>query len=250
MRDVTTDAFLGGRITLAQPRVGYRAGVDPVVLAAAVPASAGQRVLELGCGAGVAALCLAARVPGVKVTGVELQPAYAALARQNAQSNALPVSVITADLRALPADLRQIQFDHVMMNPPYFERSSGTGSDDPGRDLAFGGDTPLADWISTGTKRVAPKGYLTLIQRMERLPEVLSALSGRLGSVVLRPLAGRRGKPPERFLLQARRDGKAPFQMAPTLILHRGDSHLADAESYTPEVSAVLREAAALPLLP
>jgi tRNA1Val (adenine37-N6)-methyltransferase len=46
--ETTFDAFLGGRITLEQPTKGYRAGVDPVLLAASVPARAGQSVLELG----------------------------------------------------------------------------------------------------------------------------------------------------------------------------------------------------------
>jgi len=81
------DQFLGGRLTVAQPKTGYRAGVDPVLLAASVPAGRGESVLELGCGVGVASLCLAARVPGLKITGVEIQPDAAILAAQNAQHN-------------------------------------------------------------------------------------------------------------------------------------------------------------------
>ncbi|WP_348656358.1 methyltransferase, partial [uncultured Sulfitobacter sp.] len=71
---LTRDAFLGGKLHLWQPRKGYRAGVDPVLLAATVPAQAGQRVLELGCGVGAVSLCLGARVPGLQLTGVEIQP--------------------------------------------------------------------------------------------------------------------------------------------------------------------------------
>ena len=68
--DLTHDAFLGGRLHLWQPRRGYRAGVDPVLLAASVPAKAGQSVLDLGCGAGAAALCLGAREPGLELLGM------------------------------------------------------------------------------------------------------------------------------------------------------------------------------------
>ena len=57
------DAFLGGRLVLRQPARGYRAGADAVMLAAACSARAGERVLELGCGAGAALFCLGARVP-------------------------------------------------------------------------------------------------------------------------------------------------------------------------------------------
>ena len=246
---VTRDGFLGGRVQAYQPATGYRAGVDPVLLAAAVGARAGQAALELGCGVGVASLCLLARVPGLRVTGVEVQPDYAALARRNADG-VEGFEVVEADLRALPADLRQRSFAHVLMNPPYFDRAAGTASEDEGRDIAFGGETLLAQWIDAGARRVAPKGHLTLIQRIERLPEVLAALEGRLGSIIVRPIAGRPGRAPERFLLEARKEGRAPFRLSPPLVLHEGDRHEGDRESYTPELRAILRDGASLPLAP
>jgi len=245
---LTQDDFLGGRIRIWQPRRGYRAGVDPVILAASVPAKPGQAVLELGCGVGVASLCLTVRVPDLRVTGVEVQADYAALARRNGAENGMGFEVVTADLRALPADLRQRRFDHVIMNPPYFDRTAGTASDDAGKDVAFGGDTPLRDWLDCGARRIGPRGYLTLIQRTERLPEVLAGLAGRLGSIIVRPVAGRDGRPSEHFLLQARQDGKAPFRLAPTLVMHAGASHSGDRENYRPEVADVLRNGAALPI--
>jgi tRNA1(Val) A37 N6-methylase TrmN6 len=246
--DVTCDDFLGGKVKVLQPRKGYRAGVDPVLLAAFVATKSGQSVLELGCGVGVASLCLAARVPGLSLTGVEVQAPYADLARRNADTNYTGFKVITADLRHLPPAVRQQRFDHVMMNPPYFDRQAGTASDDPGRDTALGGDTPLADWLDIGTRRLAPKGYLSLIQRMERLPEVLAALDGRLGSIVVKPIAGREGRAPELFLLQARQEGRAVFRMAPALVMHHGAEHQGDHESYTQQVSDILRKGAKLPI--
>ena len=249
-KDLTCDDFLGGKVRAWQPRKGYRAGVDPVLLAASVQAKPGQNVLELGCGVGVASLCLAARVPGISLTGVELQPDYADLARRNALQNNADFDVITADLRALPTDLRQRRFDHVIMNPPYFDRNAGTAATNQGRDTALGGDTPLTDWLDIGTRRLGPRGYLTLIQRMERLPEVLSALSGRLGSLILRPIAGRENRAPELFLLQARQEGRAPFRMATPLVMHSGATHAGDVESYTEEVRDILRNGASLDIWP
>lgn len=238
--EITRDAFLGGKTHALQPAKGYRSGIDAVLLAAAVPAQSGQRVLELGCGAGVASLCLAARVP-VHVTGVELQSDYADLAVQNG------LHVINADLRALPADVRNIQFHHVMMNPPYFDRGTGSAAPDTGRDIAMGGDTPLADWVTIGAKRLAPKGYFTLIQRIERLPEVLAAVTAPLGSVTVLPVTARDVRAPHLFILQARHSGRAPFVMLPPLVLHDGNAHDADRDSYTAQVNSILRDGHGLP---
>lgn len=225
-------------MTALQPAKGYRAGIDAVLLAASVPAKSGETVLELGCGVGVASLCLASRVEGLSITGVELQPAYAALAEKNG------LNVINADLRALPADLRNRQFTHVMMNPPYFDRGAGSAAPDEGRDIAMGGDTPLVDWIDVAVKRLAPKGYFTMILRIERLPEVLSALLGRIGSVVVRPVSARVGSAPHLFLLQARHSGRAPFRLVPALVMHDGTMHDADRENYTAFVRRILRDGA------
>lgn len=236
--ETTTDQFLGGKVTAMQPAKGYRAGVDAVLLAASVPAKAGDSVLELGCGVGVASLCLAARVTGLDVTGVELQPDYADLARQN------ELEVVNADLRALPNELRNRQFTHVMMNPPYFDRAAGSSAPDTGRDIAMGGDTPLSDWIDVAAKRLAPKGYFTMVLRVERLPEVLSLLLGRLGSVVVRPISARAETPAHLFLLQARHSGRAPFRLMAPLVLHDGTMHDADRENYTAHVREILRNGA------
>ncbi len=242
---LTHDAFLGGKVMAWQPAKGFRSGIDAVLLAAAVPARPGQSVLELGCGVGVATLCLAARVQRLSVTGVELQPEYGALAQRNFPS----MKVVQADLRNLPADLRQQQFDHVMANPPYFDRAKGTAARDTGRDLALSGETPLADWIDVATRRLAPKGYFTLIQHITRLPEVLGLLHGRLGSMILVPIMPRPGRAPDLFLLQARQSGRAGFIMRPPLLMHGTDAHDGDRESYTPQVRAILRDGAALSLI-
>ena len=118
--NLTQDGFLGGRLILLQPAKGYRAGIDPVLLAASIPAESGQSILELGCGVGTALLCLGHRVPGLELTGVELQPSYADCARRNAERNAIAAKIVTADLSKLPLAVRQVRHHHVLANPPYF----------------------------------------------------------------------------------------------------------------------------------
>ncbi|MEL6206116.1 MAG: methyltransferase [Pseudomonadota bacterium] len=245
---VTRDALLGGKVWISQPVRGYRAGVDAVLLASACPARPGESVLELGCGVGAAALCLMARVPGLAVTGVERQVEMAALARTNAAEAEAAFEVVTADLAALPPTLRERSFAHVIFNPPYFDRSASVASPDSAREAAMGEETPLGTWLDVATKRLAPRGWLTLIQRAERLPDILAGLGGLgLGSIAVQPLVPRTGRPSSLVLVRARKDGRAPFTLHAPLVLHAGSHHTSDGEDYTDAVRAVLRDGAALP---
>lgn len=244
---LTCDAFLGGRIKIWQPSNGYRAGVDPVFLAAAVPARAGQSVLDLGCGAGVAMLCLAARVPILELTGVERQAAYAALARRNAKANGIASNIICADLADLPPDIRKQRFDHVIANPPYFRPRDGSPANDMGREHALREATSLGLWIDTATRRLAPKGFLTFILRADRLPDILAMLDNRLGDITVYPLVPRSGRDATRVIISARKGTAGTFRLAHATVLHQGETHETDGEDYTPSIRAVLRDGAALP---
>lgn len=244
-RDLSHDAFLNGRVMIRQPLGGYRAATDPVLLAASVPARDGQSVLELGCGAAVASLCLAARVGGVRLTGVELQPRYAALARRNAAENATEIEVIEADLADLPAGLRQRQFDHVLANPPYFA-AHAPAARDPGRDRAQRERTALAVWVDVALRRCRDGGHVSMIHLTERLPELLSACAGR-ASVMVLPLSARAGRPARRVILRARKGGRSPFVLLAPLILHAGAVHPGDGEHFSDVARAVMRDGAALP---
>ena len=247
--EVTEDRLLDGRVVLRQPAKGYRAATDAVLLAAAVTARRGESVLDLGCGAGAAALCLATRITGLLLTGLERAPEYAALARENAALNGAEMRVIEGDVAAPPPALRSLSFDHVMMNPPWYPQAAATPSPVALRDGAHReGEAGLVDWAGTGLARLKPGGRLSVIQRAERLPDLLAAIAGRAGSTVVRPLASRAGHPAKRVLLQTVKGARGPFRLSAPLVLHEGAAHLGDGDDFSEAARGVLRDAAGLTL--
>jgi tRNA1(Val) A37 N6-methylase TrmN6 len=205
-------------------------------------------VLELGCGVGTALLCLGRRVPGLVLHGVEVQPAYAELARRNAEENGIAAEIHGGDIRAMPAPLRGMQFDHVLMNPPYFVENSAMRARDAGRDAANreAVGAGLGAWVDAGLRRLRPGGRLVLVQRVERLAEILAGLGERGGSVEILPLVPREGRPAGRVLVRARKGGRAPLMLLSQLTLHQGEAHVSDGDDYTDIARGVLRHMAEL----
>ena len=146
----------------------------------------------------------------------------------------------------MPLHLRQRQFDHVLANPPYYDRGASVASDDPAREAAHGAETSLEKWVRIAAKRLAPKGMAHFIHRVESLPDIIRALPHEMGSIEVLPLTARATRAPERIILRARKNGRGAFRLHPPLILHQGDSHQQDGDSYVPAIAAVLRDGAAL----
>ena len=149
----TFDAFLNGKLKITQPSNGYRAATDPVFLAASVPASSGQSVLDVGSGVGVASLCLGARVSNLRLYGIELQREYFLMSEHNAIENNINLEVVNANLNDLPSDFRQKSFDHVMTNPPFFVTKTLSEPIAQGKSTANIENMSLNDWIFFSLKR-------------------------------------------------------------------------------------------------
>jgi tRNA1(Val) A37 N6-methylase TrmN6 len=230
---------LGGRVRYEQPTEGHRSGIEPVFLAASIPARPGERVLEAGTGAGAALLCLAHRVPGVVGVGVEREPALAALAAANFAANGF--SNLQAQALALEDYRPDAVFDHAMANPPWHE-TSGTASPDAAREGARrAAPDLLARWLSRLAVSLRHRGTLTFVAPAASLPHWLAALpAAGCGSPAVLPLWSRPGVPAKLLLLHAVRGGRAPARLLAGLVLHAADG------AFTAEAQAVLRDAGRL----
>jgi tRNA1(Val) A37 N6-methylase TrmN6 len=246
--EITEDAVLGGRLSLRQPRRGHRFGHDAILLAAATEARAGEHAVELGAGVGAAGLALAQRVPGVTMTLVEIDPALAGLAAENAERNGLGgrVRVAALDVTASEQEFSKFGIEpskaaHVLMNPPFNDPARQNVSPDPKRRLAHAapGDT-LTQWTRRAATLLTRSGTLTLIWRADGLADVLAAVDAHFGASAVLPIYPRPNAPAIRILVRAVKGSRTPLAIVPGLTLNDADGQP------TAEAEAILRGGAAL----
>jgi len=246
--ETTEDAFLGGLLTIAQPRRGSRAGIDAVFLAAACPAKAHESVLDLGTGSGIVALAIAARVEAAAVAGIEIDAELCALARRNAERNDMAERArflcadVTGPAAALfEAGLAPDSFDHAVANPPFLSDGQARGSPDDRRRRAHileSGD--LERWIRCLATFVKPGGSVTLVHRADALPKLLTLCETRFGGLTVFPLFPRADAPASRILVQGRKGSRAPMRLCRGMVLHQ------EGRDFTPEAGTILRGGAGL----
>jgi tRNA1(Val) A37 N6-methylase TrmN6 len=242
----TVDAFLSGRVEAVQPSVGHhRSGLEAVLLAASLPAATRGVVVDLGAGAGVAGLCVAARCPDVSVTLVERDPVAAACAREALrrpanQSFAGRVGLAETDI-ASREGLRNASADHVIFNPPFRDAAAGTVTPASARAVAHVlADSGLDPWFRAAAALLTSGGTATVIFRADGLELLLAAAEGRFGNLDLLPIAPRDGDPAHRLLMRGVKGSRAPLRLLPPLVLH------GEGNGFLPEVEAILRDGAPL----
>lgn len=244
--ELTDDAFLGGLLQILQPQKGYRAGMDAVLLAAAVPATASELILEAGSGVGVAALCLARRVRGVQVMGLEIQQNLVAIAENNAQRNGLTsdVTFVVGDILKTPASVKSMSFDHFMCNPPYFDQPGAYRRSEAGKEVSnMGTGAQLEDFIQWGLRRLKPKGRITLIHRAERLEEIISLFHGKVGDIRVCPIWPRLGDAAKRVIVSGQNGAKSPLKLLAGFAMHEpGRRYSREAERYLRDGAAISLE--------
>lgn len=249
--NVSDDLFLGDALIVRQPRSGYRAGTDAVLLAAMLgPEIVGEgTILDVGSGVGVVGLCVAARCPGARVVLLEREPKLAALARHNVDRNNLNarVSVVETDISRATAALDAAgivseTFAFVLANPPYHEAGRSTVA---GNHLRAASHQMPVDalevWARFMNRMAAPGGRVAMIHKVEALPRILAAFEGRFGALSVLPIHARADEPAIRVIVSGIKGSRAPISIKPSLVLHGPD------QAFLPEIEAVFRHGAALP---
>jgi len=243
LNDASCDKFLGGKLNIFQPKKGFRAGIDSVLLGASV-AKDKQNLLELGAGAGVAALCVLSSNKNLNASLLENNELMLKLAQENILANGFVnrAKILDLDL-TLAGELRQAAglgvnfYDCVIANPPFFDSGAGTQSNEQSR--ANARHMPMADldkWVRVAAASASPNGEVVFIFDIVGLLPLLNAFAGRFGGVKILPIIAREGQSCKRFMIKGIKGSKAPLKMLSPLFLHATEGR-----EFLPEIDAVFR---------
>lgn len=218
---------LGKQVKLLQPTDGFRTALDSVMLAAACPVETDEHILDIGCGVGGAGFCVLQRVPGAKLTGVEIQADHAEIAERNAELNDRQgqAEFVCADVRNYRGGL----FDHVICNPPYMEEGAHMPSPKEKKAIAHGQDMKVEEWVESGFRNLKSNGSLTIIHRADMVDKIIQAMGKRFGAIEIIPLWPRQGEDAKRVIVRAIKDRKSQARLRAGIILHQENGEYTEA---------------------
>ncbi|MEQ1951030.1 tRNA1(Val) (adenine(37)-N6)-methyltransferase [Mesorhizobium yinganensis] len=243
--DTTIDAFHRGRFFLVQQKRGaHRAGMDALVLAAAVPRDFSGLAVDFGAGAGAVGFAVAARCRKASVLLVERSTEMAdcaerSIAHPGNSALASRISLLVADValtgKARAASgLADRSADFVLMNPPFNDGRDRATPDTLRREAHVADENVFEDWLRSAAAVLKPRGRLALIARPASLGPILSALAGRFGGAEVMPIHATADRPAIRLVVRAVRGARGVPSLMPALILHEQ----AD-KRFTPRAEAI-----------
>jgi len=240
-RELTNDNLFAGRLSCRQHRHGYRFSVDAVLLAHFFTPQSAEQIIDLGCGCGVVSLIIAYRHPGLQLTGLELQPQLAALARRNVAENGLAerIALVEGDLRKIDEFFMPEQFQRVVCNPPFYRSAAARLNDNPERRLARHEVTAeLTEVVAAASRLLAKGGWVDLVYPVERADDLLASLRGAgLEPQRLQMVYGYPGAAGKLVLVEAVKGGGEELEMLPPFYICReaGGEYTAEmARCYAP----------------
>lgn len=243
--ETVESTLLRGQVKLIQPKHGFRASIDSVLLAAAVKTQKrSEKILDVGCGVGSAGLCVASRKPNISLTGIDIQEDLIHIAKQNAKLNNIEADFICGGIKE-EKTLENNHFDGVLINPPYEDE----GLKSPNKIKATShntsiSETTLRDWIKYAHLKLKQGGHVTIIHKADKADQIIMHLTNRrwFGSIVLYPIYPHAGDNAKRVIIRARKERYKQMVIKSGLVLHRENGY------YTDKAEAIFSDGAGIEL--
>ncbi len=231
----SVDKFLDGKIIIEQLLDGGRSNTDTILLSAAVPVGPGYKVLDVGVGNGTSSIALGSNYKDITIIGIDNDPINIELATRNVALNKLEGSIHIEQVDILKKNLsfnigneKNLKFDSIFMNPPYFDRETVNESKSHYQSITkYHGGSNLDKWINNSLQLLKFKGTITMINKIENLNRIICLLSG-LGSITILPLISNMNGEVQRFILGFRKGSNAKTRVLRQVVLHQESGAFSD----------------------
>ncbi len=211
----------------------FKFGIDAVLLAYFTKAKSPKRVLDIGTGSGILPLLLSSQYPNAHLTGVELQPDVADMARRSMIYNNLThrIDILCGDINMLKTTMQKTSFDVIVSNPPYFKSGAGMGSPNDYKHLSRHEIAlTLGQLLDAVHALLIPKGEFYLIHRPDRLVDIFyEARKRTLEPKLVQFVQPSEGKAPNLVLIKCIKDGGKELKYLPALNVYGADGNYTDA---------------------
>lgn len=209
-------------------------GMDAVLLSGFARIKPEEKVLDMGTGTGIIPILLSAKTKAAHLTGLEIQPESADMARRSVQLNDLEsrISIVEGDIKRATELFGKAAFDVVTCNPPYMIGQHGLQNPDAPKAIARHELLcTFEDVAREAAGLLRPGGKLYLVHRPFRLAEIIGTLlSYKLEPKRMQMVHPFVDKEPNMVLIEASRGGNPRMTVEPPLIVYQSQG------VYTPEI--------------
>ena len=231
--DYTLDCIFNGKIKLKQPAIGYRTAIDPIILCDFVTLKNNQKILDVGCGAGLISLILKHTADktllNTDIIGIDIDNAFCELYNENAKINNLQIQGINKNLEEFSKDMNKncIFFDQIITNPPYFEVKSSRLSETK-RNANFE-TMQLTSWIKCCLNILKNNGTFSIIHNAEKINDILFALKNIAGAIEIIPIYSKSNSIAKRVVVRCKKAAKTATAIHHGIIVHNQDGTYSNA---------------------
>ena len=233
--EITLDKFLDGRINIYQPKKGYRAGIDAVILAACIKEKKNCKILDAGSGSGLISFCLAHRCKNVFITGIEKNKEYHFLAMKSLKKNKLKseINFLNKNFK----DLHNMKFHIIVSNPPWFPRNTTFQSKNLLINDSKIESLNLDFWINKVFSNLTSLGEYYTIFPYNRIKVLIKILKKYFNIIKVYPLASFKGLSANKAIVYAKKsNNKYKYCEFDNIIIHKSD------KTFKSNINAILRK--------
>lgn len=200
-------------------------GMDAVLLSGFARAKEGSWVIDLGTGTGIIPILMEAKTRAAHLTGLEIQPDSADMARRSVKLNGLDekIEIVTGDIKEAVSLFGAASFDVVTCNPPYMTENHGLTNPKAPKAIARHEILcTLEDVISQSSKLLKPGGNLYMVHRPFRLADIMVLLRQyKLEPKRMKLVYPFVDKDPNMVLIEANRGGRPRMTVEEPLIVYK-----------------------------